>query len=332
MSRVEFLKKYLLKFAVVLALLALLLYLFSHALGMTTESLHTSAVRTVSDRQITSADAYLFRDERVLSVDETGLVDVLVDNGAKVKKNTAVADFYPMQLDAEALESRQVGLEAVNRYLKILEDSQLSAGTPVSEANGIRDEANAVYRELRDAIECGSFEALSEVEDELLVLLNRYTVLSGKQESLSKLLETLRAEKQRLLTGTGQKIRDGGAAGEEYTSGTFYDRTHVDGYEEIFSVRALSELTPERFASLKSQAAQKRDAVIVGKMVYGYSWYLAMNLSRDTAERFSEGGVYSFEFPENDGRTLQMTLVSRAEGETETMLVFRADSTPAGFD
>ena len=332
MTRTEFLKKYAVRFAVILALLALLLYLFSHALGMTEGSLHTTPVRTVSDRQITSADAYLFRDERVLFTEQTGLVDALAENGAKVKKNTAVASFYPMEMDAQTMESRQNALDEINRYLSILEDSVLSPGTPVSEANGYRDGAASVYRELRAAIESGSYDGLSDMEGEMLVLLNRYMALSGKSEPLDELLKTLRSEKGRLLTSEAQQILDRGENGESYTSGTYYDRTFVDGYEDVFDMEALASLTPESFEALKKESAQRRGTVTVGKMVYGYSWYLAMNLSSDVAERFSEGGEYSFSFPENDGRDLEMTLVTREDGEGSSLLVFRADSTPAGFD
>lgn len=332
MTRVEFLKKYLLKFAVVLALLALLIYLFSHALGMTEGSLHTVAVRTVSDRQITTADAYLFRDERVLYAEETGLVDTLAKNGAKVKKNTAVATFYPMKLDAEEMARRQRGLDDVNRYLDVLEKSQLPAGSPVSDANDYRDEAVAIYREIRESVGNGAFDGLFASEDELLVKLNRYMVLSGSSDSLKSLLDVLRAEKQRLLTGVGRQILDEAEDGETHTSGTFYDRTYVDGYESIFSMEELSSLTPERFSELRAQSAQTGGTVTVGKMVYGYSWNLVMNLSGEIAKRFSVGGEYSFSFPENNGQTLTLTLTSKTDGEEESMLVFRADSTPAGFD
>lgn len=329
MTRMEFLKKYLLRFSIVLALLAILLYLFSHALGMTEGSLHTTAVRTVTDRQITSADAYLFRDEQVLYTEETGLVDVLAENGSKVKKNKAVARFYPMELDAETMESRQMGLEEITRYLHILEESQLPAGTPVSDANGFRDEALAAYRSLRTSIDRGDFDGITGISNELLIQLNRYMVLSGKTEELSDILDTLRREKARFLTGEGKEIRDTDPA---RTSGTFYDRTYVDGYESIFNMEALDTLTPESFSALEESAPQRAGTVTVGKLVYGYSWHLAMSLSNHVAQSFAEGGTYSFSFPENDGRTLTLTLVTRAEGETETMLVFRSDSTPAGFD
>jgi hypothetical protein len=100
-----------------------------------------------------------------------------------------------MEMDAQTMESRQNALDEINRYLSILEDSVLSPGTPVSEANGYRDGAASVYRELRAAIEGGSYDGLSEMEGEMLVLLNRYMALSGKSEPLDELLKELVSER-----------------------------------------------------------------------------------------------------------------------------------------
>ena len=332
MTRTEFLKKYLLKFAVVLALLALLAYLFSHALGMTEGSLHTMAVRRISDRRITSADAYLFREERVLFAGENGLVDTLEKNGAKVRKNTTVAMFYPSDSDSEMLRARQSAIDEINRYISILKESELPAGTPVSAANGFRDEAETCYQTIRNAIDRGSFDELSSLEDSFLIGLNRYMVLSGKETSLSSILDELYAEKARLTGESGREIRDEGADGVGGISGTFYDRNYVDGYENLFTAEELATLTPARFSELRASAAPEAQPGTVGKMVYGYSWHLVMNLPNSIAQTLREGGTYSFGFPENDGRTLSLLLVSAVTGETESMLVFRSDSTPAGFD
>ena len=67
-------------------------------------------------------------------------------------------------------------------------------------------------------------------------------------------------------------------------------------------------------------------------MVYGYSWYLAMTVSPEVATLFSVGGSYDFSFPENGGCEIALNLESRAEGTGEVLLVFRSNSTPAGFD
>ena len=75
MTRGAFLKKYMLKFAIALALLGLIVYVLAHATGFLVGSLYTMPVRMISDRQITSAEAYLFRDERVLYADENGIVE-----------------------------------------------------------------------------------------------------------------------------------------------------------------------------------------------------------------------------------------------------------------
>ena len=91
MTRKAFLQKYALRFAVILAMLGLIVYTVAHAMNFNMGNVLTTPVRRITDTQITSARAYLFRNEEVLTAKETGLVDALVENGTKVGKNVSVA-------------------------------------------------------------------------------------------------------------------------------------------------------------------------------------------------------------------------------------------------
>ncbi|MBQ8309411.1 MAG: hypothetical protein IJX80_00175 [Clostridia bacterium] len=332
MTRIAFLKKYILKFAIALALLGLIVYMLAHATGFLAGSLYTMPVRTISDRQITAATAYLFRDERVLYAAEGGIMDTLVESGSKVGKNVSVARVYESALAGDELEQAQRVVDDLNRMIRILEQSELSEGTPVSEANEYRAEAKKNYLFIREAITSGSLKALAGLEDTFLILLNRYMTLSGKEVDFSASLAELRAQKESLLGGTYTEIRNGDD-GEKRSSGTFYDSSYVDGCEGIFTVSALDALTADSFAQLRQASAETSDAgAAVGKMVYGYSWYLAMELDSTLASRFSVGHAYGFSFPQNEGTAISLTLEKTCEGENGTILVFRSDDTPADFD
>jgi len=285
MTRMEFLKKYCLKVAAVLAMLAVLVYLFSHALGLTKSSLHTTPVRRITDHQVTSATAYLFRDERVLYADGAGLVDPLVPNGSKVGKNVSVARFYPKSLDGSEIVALQNAIDKENRYIEILEDSVSVANEPVSRANGYRELARLEYQGIRDAITKGRFSDLGASEEDFLIQLNRYMLLSGKDPTLEDVLETIRAEKEARLGGRYEEIKNSDD-GEARTSGTFYDSSYVDGYESVFSSSLLEELTLEEFEALQKSSAQSEDGTVVGKMIYGYSWYVALTVEADVAQLF----------------------------------------------
>lgn len=330
MTRTEFLKKYCLKAAVILALLAVLVYLFSHALGLTKSSLHTTPVRMISDRQVTSATAYLFRDERVLYAEGGGLVDPLVANGAKVGKNVSVARFYPKTATEAEISTLQNAIDKENRYIEILSRSVSVANEPISHANDYRERARLEYLEIGDAVREGHFFDLPSMEEEFLVQLNRYMLLSGKDATLEDVLDTIKAEKEARLGSSYVALKDTGDG--EHPSGTFYDHTYVDGYESLFSSASLAKMTCESFMELCEQPTQKEGGTVVGKMIYGYSWYLVMAMDREVAYRFEVGNQYAFSFPENGDGMINFTLERCADGEDSTLMVFSTNDTPSGFD
>ena len=94
MTRKAFLQKYALRIAVILALLGLIVYTVAHAMNFNMGNVLTTPVRRITDTRITPAEAYLFRNEEVLTTEASGLVDALVENGTKVGKNVAVANVW----------------------------------------------------------------------------------------------------------------------------------------------------------------------------------------------------------------------------------------------
>ena len=332
MTRGAFLKKYMLKFAIALALLGLIVYVLAHATGFLVGSLYTMPVRMISDRQITSAEAYLFRDERVLYADENGIVDTLAQSGSKVGKNVPVARVYESTFTGATLENTQRAIDGLNRMIRILEQSSLDDGTPISLANDYRAEAKKNYLFIRDAITSGSLKLLGEWEDEFLILLNRYMSLSGKDTDLDVALKELKSQKSAILSGAYTEIKNSDDT-EKRSSGTFFDGTYVDGYEAHYTVSALETLNEENFAQLRQMTPDAPDEnVAVGKMVYGYSWYLALEVDNSLVAKFSVGDTYDVCFPQNQDAAMLLTLERAVEGKNGTILIFRADDTPASFD
>ena len=61
MTRSGFLKKYALRLAVTLAMLGLIVYTVAHAMNFNMGNVLTTPARRITDTQITSGEAYLFR-------------------------------------------------------------------------------------------------------------------------------------------------------------------------------------------------------------------------------------------------------------------------------
>lgn len=326
MTRKAFLKKYALRFAIILALLGLIVYTVAHAMGFAMGNVLTTPVRRITDTQITSTQAYLFRNEEILTAQETGLVDTLVENGTKVGKNVPVAKVLSNGTEGDALASAQLRLNRINRAIRILEKSQLKSGTPLSEANKYRAEFTALYREIGAAAEAGSFDRISVLEEKLLIALNRYVSLIGKTEETDGYLQSLRDEKEALIGGAvATEIKS------DVSSGLFYDSGYVDGYESAFTPQALEALTPDSLSALKESNPTIPAGQTVGKIVYGYEWYLALELSPSVAVNFQTGGSYRFCFPENDDATATLTLTKMLVGKDAVVAVFLCESHPNDF-
>ena len=326
MTRKAFLQKYALRIAVILAMLGLIVYTVAHAMNFNMGNVLTTPVRRITDTRITPAEAYLFRKEEVLTTENAGLVDVLVENGTKVGKNVSVAKVWSVPQTGEELASAQLRLTRINRTVRILEGSQLKPGTPLSEANKYRAEYISLYREISAAAEVGNLDRIPVLEEKLLIALNRYVSLVGETDETKAHLSSLKEEKESLIGGASSvEIKS------ETSSGLFYDSGYVDGFESVFTTQALENLTQDALHTLVESEPATPNGQTVGKLVYGYEWYLALELPLSVAASFRVDGEYRFSFPENNDAEATLTLTDKVVGDDTVLAVFVCESHPNDF-
>ena len=160
----------------------------------------------------------------------------------------------------------------------------------------------------------------------MLKALTSYAALTGEAEALSLTLSDLKNERSRILKGSCTTLFNTSG------SGYFYDQSCVDGYETIFDMACLESLTAAQFTELTKLApTPPTQGYAVGKMVYGYDWYMAI-ATEDAASLFERGGIYSFTFSDNRDRVLKMTCYRLIKGDDgDDVAVFTSDEIPADF-
>lgn len=326
MTRKQFLKKYYRRFLLSLAILGLIVYTGYHVMGLASGSLLMTPAKTITDTQILSGEAYLFREETLLTVPAEGLVNDLAVSGYRTARGTTLAEIYP-NIPGDR-ERAQRELDEINRGLALLEASKVPSGVTLSAASSYRSDAESAYLELRRDVRSGNLPAAAAKGDAMLTSLNRYAFLTGSADEKTAVAE-LTAKKQAMLSGTPQMVvnNDG--------SGYYYNRTYVDGGETLFTKEALESLTPSSFAQLQ-RAYEAGEGMpedfAVGKMVYGFDWYLAIDFDRDATRFLATDRTFAVTFPENDGLTLQLTCINLIDGGKDRILaVFHADVTPTAF-
>ena len=313
------------RLALTFLLLCLIVYTCYHALWSSSGSLLTTPARTVSETHLIGGEAWLFRDETLLTSSQKGLVNSVATSGTKVGKNSILTQVWSGDGSADTAE-KQMRLDQLNRVIAVLEEGLSAEGTPLSRAEGYRDRAMETLGRMQLAIRSGDWSSLSRMETELLTELNRYGALTGDAEELKEALSRATAERDALLTGEVEELKN------EVSSAYYYDMTQVDGYETMFTEEALQTLTAESFETLKQADAAEQNGFVVGKLCYGYSWSVAVEFADSCRDLLQEGAVYSVRFPENDGIVLEMTcqrLLESAEGGT--VAVLRSDVTPLDF-
>lgn len=313
------------RLALTFLLLCLIIYTCYHALWNSSGRLLTTPARQISDTRLIGGEAWLFRDETLLTSHEAGLVNSVAVSGSKVGKNTVLTEVWS-DGSVDGLGERQTKLDLINRTVSVLESGILPSGTPLSNAEGYRNDAATTVTEIRRAIRDGNWEALSKLEDELLISLNRYGALTGKADAINEVLERAKAERDAMLVGNKTELIN------SESSAYYYGLSEVDGYETVFTETALSELSAESFAMLKASEPKTGDGFVAGKLCYGYSWHVAVEFSDACEDLFLIGGFYQVSFPENDGATVEMICERLLQNDNGgTVAVLRSDVTPSDF-
>ncbi|MBR2722382.1 MAG: hypothetical protein IKB75_06370 [Clostridia bacterium] len=320
-------KSYLLRLCAVIALVGLIAYTLYHVAFSSEGSLMTTPSRKVTDTQTLTAKGYLFRHESVLYAEGEGLLYSLVSDGTKASKNTPLVE-HRAQFSGGALATAQQKLDALCRSIAILEAGQSAVGAPLTQANDHRAEANALRISIKQMLGHTDRLSLAQSEDALLVALNRYAAVIGNDGAADALLNELRAERDALLSSPATVYYN------TESSGRFYSRDFVDGYESLFTPEALQALNTESFHALTKalQTPAQTEGFAVGKIVYDHIWNLALRVPSLQTGSFEVGKQFEASFPENHGRTLELTctnLIPEASGDL--IAVFSCEDSPADF-
>jgi len=314
------------RLAISFLLLCLIIYTVYHALGNSAERLTTVPAGRITDTRLLSGNAWLFRDETLLTLPEEGLVNGIADSGAKVGKNAPLAEVWTSD-GTENLQERQKELDLVNRAVAILEASLLPENTSLALADGYRGQATSLLFEIRRAIRDGNYREIASLGDEMLVMLNRYGALTGDRAALESALKQAKAERDAYLVGNVKTLTSG------ESSAYYYGRECVDGFEEIFTEAELEALTAERFSELKRAEAKTPTGTVAGKLCYDYQWHVVAEFPTGAEALFEADTSYRITFSENGEMELALVcerILTAEDGSA--LVVFRSEVTPSEFE
>lgn len=289
------------------------------------QRIETSTALAVSVFDTNKTTGYIFRDETPISAGANiGVPVTLVEDGERISKGQHYANVY----SSDNYASLQQQINAIDDKIEILEKSVVETNAYVTDITKTDKEIEASLDKIYSGIAKGDISEIPGVEDSLLVSLNKRELIVSMTDGYKKEIDALKAERADLesrISAVSQRLTSS-------VAGYYYGDT--DGYENIFTLDKLENLTFESFKELTERSPES--AVLegsIGKVVKSYVWYLACEVEREVAASYKEGHYYTLNFPtfSEDEMKMELQKIITSTSEHTSILVFRGNTAPEGF-
>lgn len=284
--------------------LALLAYFGVQALHYFRDPFSSALAYTYAVEESISVSGYVIRQERVLSGESTGLLQLLREEGERVSAGGTVAAVYA---DQASLDLQTEITDLTNRIEQLQYAQEAELGVEVTQRLDTQISQNILN--YRSALAAGKFQDAEEAGSSLRsqVLKRDFSVSGG--EDITAQLQTLQSQLQALRSQAAGSVRRITAPESGLYSAV------VDGYETVLTPETLAALTPSALKSLTPDSAVSSN---VGKLVLGEDWYYAALLTAEEAqglEKAADDGGLLLRFAQGVNTDLPVTLESLSEEE-----------------
>ncbi len=307
-----------------LLMLFLVIYAGFQILPSFTEKIETENAMLVSVYESNQTNGYIFRDETVIPGDVFGTAVTLVKDGERVSKGQHFANVY----STEDYADLQQQVNAIEDKIEVLEKSVVEVNSYVTDISKTDEEIGEYFDVIFKDVSEGNLSEIPSHEDSLLVSLNKRELIVSMMEGYETEIAALKTEKAYLENRINAVSKRLTAS----MSGYYYGDT--DGYENIFTMDALSSLTLESFEQMTLSSVDssvKNDSF--GKIVESFVWYVVCETQKDVAGSYEENKYYSLNFPSFSDDEVHMKLekIIKSTSEKTALLVFRGNTAPEGF-
>ena len=273
-NRSKLTKRILIGIAVALVLMYIIfLFITTNFLG--NDTIVTETAYNAKAYDIIDSKAMIVRDENYLQSSANGVLVYNVSDGDKVTADGVIATSYASQEDVAAIQQVKE-LDDKISFLETLNSVESSANVGIDTINSqISDRLTTVLKELN----AKDYSNLAIAEENLLTSILRKQILTGEQGNIADKIEELKAERDAV------KASCGSPTGTVKSGSAGYFVSKVDGYEKVFDLDKLDELTVSDVEDAEPAPIEPSD--YIGKIINGVNWYLLCPITSDQATGLS---------------------------------------------
>lgn len=230
-----------------------------------------------------SIKGVFIRSEEVINYSGEGVLSYSVADGGKVGKDTVIARAYPDETQIETDSEIERLSEKLSILKKIQNPGTLESAQPASIAESIEEN----YRSLVYARDLKNYSSMEENISELLVEMCTYQLITDEVVSFEPQIAEIEAQLK--------ELEDNSIVPSEIilSERPAYFVSFCDGYENLLSPEKLSTLTADDIENVRDE--KSKDKTIAGKLIDGYSWYLA-GVVDNSSKKYAIGDAVKLRF------------------------------------
>ncbi len=268
---------------------------------------------TITDKIYTNA--FIIRDETVISNNTSGVLSYSVDDSEAVKAGGEIAKVYSNENDAVA-QSKANSLEEQLNNLKALQNNNTTQNVGIDTINNNISSSIVNYIA---GLNNGDIFTADKNANNLIYSINQRQLYTGKIQNFNSEIASLQAQIDELRSNSGNSI------GSITSERSGYFSSHCDGYENSIKYSDIDKLKLKDLNNIKKQNVNNNNA---GKVVGDLNWYVACEVSADDATALSlwDGFVtVLFSDASADSIPAKIKRIHKESKESDALLILECD-------
>ncbi len=277
-------------------------------------SLITATVEMTSVNVGITAQGLIVRDEKLINMESGYCYIPLANTGDRVSAGKAIAACFSSENDRDAYLKKN----DAEAKIELLQSAKNNAGSDTN----IADYNKEIYRLIREISGCGSDREVGNMLSDLSGDLEKAVVsreyLLGNYDGIDSDIAALKTE----VEGYSASIE----AAVKYlkTDKAGYISLVPDGMENYFQIDTLADMTPEQFEEAIGKTPQPLENVALGKMIYGYDWYIAMPVKSEEAGNVANGDSYTVQIS-GESVVASVEAVNKSSDGTKALIILKSN-------
>ncbi len=301
----------------VLGALFLLVYVGYQGYQMLYSPIRTETVYSQSMYETYDTTGITIRNETALPGSPSGYLFYTAEDGSRVAKDGVIAQIYPSQSDAQA----QQQLDTLDEEIALLKSIQEQGTESRVNLDLITKQLSQTVADLVLEAHSSSLAGVGELHSEMLSLLNKQQVITGKITDFNDRITAL-TEERNALAGSFKK-----STGSVSSPVAGYFVASLDGYEELLPFDKVTELTTDQIDEFLQMEVTPPTQDSVGKVVSDYEWYFACNVPLTYMSQLSVGASLTIRLPFVSDEEIPVTVAANNRDRNGQMaVVFRCSN------